>query len=414
MDKAIDPQVHKQKRNKLFRNTIATVLVLGLSLFAINKLISPSIDRVDVRIAKVEMGEVSTGISASGVVVPRFEQLITSPLSSRIQKLFIKAGTPVTAGDAILQLDSEQVTIALDKLNDQLALKAVEKKALQQNQQRQLRQLHSNKELLEVDLASHKVKLSRYQILYKDNTVSELDVNSAQLVVKKSKIQIRQIDSQMLDIKQQTATDIERNTLEAKILTQQHQEQQQLLADSIVRAPFDGIVTTLTEQLGKTISKGETLAIVANLTSYRINGTLSDLYMQKVLSGQQVKVTVGTELVFGRVSQVMPSVSNGSMQIQVELDEPNLAGLRPNLQVDLEVVTEHTSNSLRVKNGVVFNGGKMQDVFVLRDGVATRQQVKVGMSNTKFVQLLHGVDAGDEIILSDMREYDHLKQIQVQ
>ena len=414
MDKAIDPQVHKQKRNKLFRNTIATVLVLGMSLYAINKLISPSIDRVDVRIAKVEMGEVSTGISASGVVVPRFEQLITSPLSSRIQKLFIKAGTPVTAGDAILQLDSEQVTIALDKLNDQLALKAVEKKALQQNQQRQLRQLHSNKELLEVDLASHKVKLSRYQILYKDNTVSELDVNSAQLVVKKSKIQIRQIDSQMLDIKQQTATDIERNTLEAKILTQQHQEQQQLLADSIVRAPFDGIVTTLTEQLGKTISKGETLAIVANLTSYRINGTLSDLYMQKVLSGQQVKVTVGTELVFGRVSQVMPSVSNGSMQIQVELDEPNLAGLRPNLQVDLEVVTEHTSNSLRVKNGVVFNGGKMQDVFVLRDGVATRQQVKVGMSNTKFVQLLHGVDAGDEIILSDMREYDHLKQIQVQ
>ncbi|NQZ06286.1 MAG: efflux RND transporter periplasmic adaptor subunit [Algicola sp.] len=414
MDKAIDPQVHKQKRNKLFRNTIATVLVLGLSLFAINKLISPSINRLDVRIAKVEMGEVSTGISASGVVVPRFEQLITSPLSSRIQKLFIKAGTGVTAGDAILQLDSEQVTIALDKLNDQLALKAVEKKALQQNQQRQLRQLHSNKELLEVDLASHKVKLSRYQILYKDNTVSELDVNSAELVVKKSKIQIRQLLSQMQDIKQQTATDIERNTLEAKILTQQHQEQQQLLADSIVRAPFDGIVTTLTEQLGKTISKGETLAIVANLTSYRINGTLSDLYMQKVLSGQQVKVTLGTELVYGRVSQVMPSVSNGSMQIQVEMDEPNLAGLRPNLQVDLEVVTEHTSNSLRVKNGVVFNGGKIQDVFVLRDGVATRQQVKVGMSNTKFVQLLQGVDAGDEIILSDMREYDHLKQIQVQ
>jgi HlyD family secretion protein len=91
-----------------------------------------------------------------------------------------------------------------------------------------------------------------------------------------------------------------------------------------------------------------------------------------------------------------------------------LAGLRPNLQVDIEVVTEHTSRSLRVKNGVVFNGGKVQEVFVLRDGVATRQQVKVGMSNTKFVQLLQGVDAGDEIIISDMREYDHLKQIQVQ
>jgi HlyD family secretion protein len=414
MDKAIDPQVHKQKRNKLFRNAAVTVAVLGLSLVAINKLISPSIDRIDVRIAKVEMGEVSTGISASGTVVPRFEQLITSPLNSRIQKLFIKAGTSVIAGDAILQLDSEQVTLALDKLNDQLALKAVEKKALQQNQQRQLRQLHSNKELLEIDLASHKVKLSRYQILYKDNTVSELDVNSAELVVKKTRIQIRQLDSQMLDIKQQTATGIERNTLEAQILTQQQKEQQQLLEHSIVRAPYDGILTSVTEQLGKSISKGETLASVANLTSYRINGTMSDLYMQKVVKGQQVKVTLGAELVFGRVSQVLPSVSNGSMQIQVVLDEPNLAGLRPNLQVDIEVVTEHTSRSLRVKNGVVFNGGKVQEVFVLRDGVATRQQVKVGMSNTKFVQLLQGVDAGDEIIISDMREYDHLKQIQVQ
>ncbi len=414
MDKAIDPQVHKQKRNKLFRNVAVTVAVFGLSLFGINKLLSPSVERIDVRIAKVEMGEVSTGISASGVVVPRFEQLITSPLNSRIKKLFIKVGTPVTAGDAILQLDSEQVVIALDKLNDQLALKAVEKKALQQNQQRQLRQLHSNKELLEIDLASHKVKLSRYQILFKDNTVSELDVNSAELVVKKSKIQIRQLNSQMQDIKQQTTTDIERNMLEAQILTQQHKEQQQLLEHSIVRAPYDGILTSLTEQLGKSISKGETLASVANLTSYRINGTMSDLYMQKVVSGQQVKVTLGTELVFGRVSQVLPSVSNGSMQIQVELNEPNLAGLRPNLQVDLEVVTEHTSGSLRVKNGVVFNGGKIQEVFVLRDGIATRQQVKIGMSNTKFVQLLQGVEAGDEIIVSDMREYEHLKQIQVQ
>lgn len=413
MDKVIDPSVQQHKRQSVARNIVVIVIVFATLLFVINKAISPSITRDEVRIAKVEMGEVSTGITAAGTVVPRFEQLITSPLTSKIQKLFIKAGTPVIAGDAIMQLDNEQVNIALDKLKDQLALKAVEKKALQQNHQRQLRQLNSSKELFEVDLASHKVTLSRFQSLFKNNIVSELDVNGAELVVKKTEIQIRQLNSQMQDIKQQTATDIERIGLEAQILDQQLKEQQQLLEHSIVRAPYDGIVTSLTEQLGKSITKGETLATVANLTSYRINGTLSDLYMQKIASGQQVKVTLGGDIVLGQVSQVMPSVSNGSMQIQVELNEPNLAGLRPNLQVELEVVTEHSANSLRVKNGVVFNGGKMQDVFVLRDGIARRRQVKVGMSNTKFVQLLQGVESGDEIILSDMREYEHLKQLQI-
>jgi HlyD family secretion protein len=90
MDILIDPSVHQRRRFQSWRNILAIVLLLAVALVAINRVISPSVERDNVRIATVEMGEVSATVSAAGIVVPRFEQLITSPLDSKIEQAFIK------------------------------------------------------------------------------------------------------------------------------------------------------------------------------------------------------------------------------------------------------------------------------------------------------------------------------------
>ena len=412
MDRQITPNRSRQwaKAGKW----LGAVALAVLCLWGINRLMAPSLERSQIRSAMVERGSVAATINASGVVEPLQAQQLSSPLTSRIMAVHVMAGDEVKAGQPLVTLDDTQVAASLSKLRDELALKQVAKKALALNQKKQLRQLKSEQDLLEVDLASHQVKLQRYQVLFKNHTVSALDVNGAELAVKKAQIQLKQLGEQMEDVKQQTITDIERNALEQQILSQQIAQQQQLLDRSVVKAPADGIVTRVNDQLGQSVSQGEMVAIIADLSRYRVKGTLSDMYLSRLAPGQSVAVTVAGKPLKGSITQVLPAVDNGAMSFLIALDNPAAGGLRPQMQVELEVETARVNDSLRIRNGTAFNGGKSQQVYVIRDGIAERRQVSVGMSSTHYVQLLDGVKEGEEVILTDLRDLRHLDQIQIQ
>ena len=126
-----------------------------------------------------------------------------------------------------------------------------------------------------------------------------------------------------------------------------------------------------------------------------------------------VVIKINDSTLNGSVSNINPSVQNGIVSFDVSFDQKNNLLLRPNMKVELFLVTATQNNVMRVKNGAAFKGGATQDVFVIVNNKAIRKMVNVGLSNFDYVQLKDGVKPGDEVIISDMKQFKNLQEIEV-
>lgn len=413
MDRALTPQVMKTRRLRKAGKGLLLALVAAAGLLLLRELISPSLSRAEIRTAIVERGEVSTVVSASGVVVPKHERVVVSPLSSSVMEVYSRVGDAVTPHDAILRLDASRVDREIERLEDELRLKELEVNNLVQDRERQVRQLESQRELLAIDLQSQEINLERYETLFQSKTVSKYDFDAARLAVEKTRVQLRQLAQEVRDIAELSENALAQLEVQKRLLRQQLAEQRRLREESVVKAGVAGIITVLADELGQSVPEGSELVRVSDLSSFRIDAALSDYYLQEIRPGMTALINLGGEPVEGRVEQILPSVENDTLRLQVELENPRLPRLKPNLRVEVELITRQAAASLRVSNGSVFNGPGRHEVFVIDGGFAVKRAVEVGLVNTRQVEILSGLREGEEIIISGAEDYGHLESIAV-
>ena len=176
MDSNIDNEtLNAQKRRKITKFIGWLAIVLSI-FYGIQYMISPAIKRDSIQVAIVEQGPVSSSILASGIVVPRFEQQISSPLQTEISRVFLKTGAQVKAGDIIMELNNSKILLVVNGLHDQIQLKEVATDRLKQQQTKDVRALQSRIELLNVDLKGQNIHLNRYLELQKKHIVLILNL----------------------------------------------------------------------------------------------------------------------------------------------------------------------------------------------------------------------------------------------
>ncbi len=99
------------------------------------------------------------------------------------------------------------------------------------------------------------------------------------------------------------------------------------------------------------------------------------------------------------------------MKFRVDLDDARNPKLRNNLRVDVLVVTDARANALRLRKGPFAQGGSTESVFVVQGDHAVRRPVRFGLSGYDYFEVADGLDLGEEVILSDMKDYQHLEQV---
>ena len=139
-----------------------------------------------------------------------------------------------------------------------------------------------------------------------------------------------------------------------------------------------GVLTWVNDNIGSAVNEGEMLAKVADLGSFRIDGSCSDVYADQVKSGLPVIIKLNETILRGLITQVKPSVKNGIIEFIVQLDNAKNESLRPNMKVEVYIITNRSSKTLRVANGPTFNGKRKQFVYVVKNGIAYRREVEIG------------------------------------
>ena len=413
MDREIDPVFRKKQ---IIRRVLLSALLISLAAaFFIwgPAWIKPSISRTRIRTAKVELGAIEAAITASGTVVPEFEQVLSSPLDTRVVKILKRPGAVLTKGEPILELDVSAAILALEKIAQQIELKQNQQAKAKLDLESTLNTLQSQWEIKSLDYKAAKAGSSRNRTLSQQGLISEEKLREVELVEDKTAFELKQLEASKRTAQQSTQTQLEGLALEMKTLEKERGEAQRQLELATTKSDRNGVLTWVVPEEGATARKGDVLARIADLNSFRVEATVSDVHANRLAAGLPVTVKINDDYLKGEIASIDPTIKNGVISVQIRLAEKSNGLLRSNLRVDTLIATEHKDKALRIKKGPFANAEGARDVFVIRGDTAIKTPVRLGIASFDYYEVAQGLLEGDEVIISDMTDYMHLKEVKL-
>jgi HlyD family secretion protein len=413
MDRPLDENFRKQQLTKrVVQGTIVLAVIVGFFIL-VPGWISPWVSRNRIRTAKVDRGPIEATITASGTVVPEFEQVIPSPIETRVLKILKSPGAQLSKGEPILELDVSATKLAFEKLNDQIILKENEQKRLKIDLEKTITDLQTQLQIKKLKLEFLKSKTEQQQKLFEIGGSSKEQMRQTKLEEDIANLELQQLEISIRNTQQSLQNQIEGVATELRILQNERAEVHHQLEQASTKAEREGVLTWAVSQEGATIRKGEILAKIADLNAFRVEATVSDVHATRVAVGLPVKVKVNEDFLAGAISSILPTIQNGIVTLQVSLHDKSNNLLRSNLRVDVFIITAQKENALRLKKGPFVNGEGEHEAFVIRDDAAYKTPVRIGLAGFEQYEIVEGLSEGDEVIISDTRDFIHMKEIKV-
>jgi HlyD family secretion protein len=413
MDRELEPDFRRQLIWRRAGWTGGSLALIAAVLLLLPGWLRPTLERDRIRTGMVDRGPIEGVIEASGAVIPAFEGVLSSPVEARIQKILKRPGEVVRAGEEILALDTSGSRLALERLEDQLSKKLNEQLQLRLELEKQLSGLRGRIESGRLDAEAAQYRAEQNRKLRADGLVSEQVLRASEVEAKKAQIELSQLQDSVRGAQRSTEAQLAGLDLDLAILRKELDEARRQLDLATTRSDRSGVLTWVVPQEGATVQRGEVIARIADLDSFRVEATVSDIHASRLRPGLPVRVILDGRPLTGRLSQVYPTIENGAVKFTADLEEPRNPGLRNNLSVDVLVVTDSRAGTLRVPKGPFAAGGVVQQVFVIDGNRAVRRGVRLGVSGYEHIEVLDGLAEGDEVILSDMRDHIHLEQIKI-
>jgi HlyD family secretion protein len=414
MDRPLDAGFARKQRAKRVAAAGGVVLGLVLLVGAVPRLVRPALDRSEIRTAKVEAGPVEATLDASGIVVPEFEHVLSSPIDARVLRILRKPGDALAPGQTILDLDVSESRLAHDKLVERAALKRNEVRQKRLALARTLADLKGQAAVAGIEVKALRVKLGQVQQLHDAGLSSDDQLRQAQVDLEKAEVQLAAVKESIVNAEGANGAELDGLALEAQMLDKEQAVSARQLELATTKADRGGVLTWVVTEEGAAVRKGDVLARVADLRTFRVQATLSDVHAQRVAAGMPARVRLSeTAALDGTVASILPTIKDGAMTLSVALDDKSSPLLRANLRADVFVVTERRASALRVRRGPFATAAGRQDVFVVRGDKAVRTSVRLGLASFEYVEVAEGLFPGDEVIVSDMKDYAHLAEVRL-
>ncbi|NNU33638.1 HlyD family efflux transporter periplasmic adaptor subunit [Mucilaginibacter sp. S1162] len=414
MDKEITQEVAAKNKRKGLFIALAVIIILAGLIWGLRSTFKSTIKRSDITVSRVAIGNVENTINATGEVLPEFEEILTSPINASIKSVLMDAGRNVKAGQSILSLDKSATQTDYEKLKFQLESKQNEIKKLKLDLNKSFFDIRSNNDIKQLYISNLTDAVQNAKRLFAAGGGTREGIEQAELNLKVAQLEKKQLENEIKNKQQTMQIEIREAEIAARILASEGEALQRKLNLANVIATRAGVVTYVNKNIGANVREGEAIARIADLGSFKIQGSISDNSLGQLHTGLPVIVIINDVQLRGRVINVSPSVQNSSIAFDVQLEDRNNKQLRPNMKVDVYLVTAAHSHVMRVANGPAFKGPSVQDIFVVNGGKAERRTVHVGLTNFDYVEILDGVKPGDTIITSDMTEYKNSKEVTIQ
>ncbi len=414
MDREIPKAVRNKERNKKIIR-YGSIGVVGIALISV--LISfmrTGVKEQDLVFSKVDKGTIEVSVSASGKVVPAFEEIINSPIDTRILEVYKKGGDSVDVGTPILKLDLQSAETDYKKLLDEEQMRSYKLEQLRVNNQTKLNDLNMQIKVSAMKLNRMKVELRNEQYLDSLGSGTTDKVRQAELSYNVAQLEYEQLKQQYINEQQVLAAEYKVQELDFSMFRKSLAEMKRTLDDAQVRSPRRAILTYLNNQIGAQVPKGSQIAVISDLSHFKVEGEIADTYGDRVAAGGKAIVKIGSEKLEGMVSSVTPLSKNGVISFIVQLKEDNNRRLRSGLKTDVYVMNAVKEDVMRLANASYYVGRGEYDLFVRdSDNELVKRKVQLGDSNFEYVEVISGLKTGDQVVVSDMSQYKNKNKLKL-
>ena len=338
MDREIPKEVRNKERNKKIIRYgaigVAGIVVVSVLI----SLMRAGVKEKDLVFSKVGKGTIEVSVSASGKVVPAFEEIINSPINTRILEVYRKGGDSVDVGTPILKLDLQSAETDYKKMLDEEQMRSYKLKQLKLDNQTKLTDLQMKIKVSAMKLDRMKVELRNEQYLDSLGSGTTDKVRQAELSYNVAQLEYEQLQQQYANEKEVLAAEYQVQELDFSMFQKTLAETKRTLDDAQVRSPRKAILTYINNQIGAQVPEGTQIAVISDLSHFKVEGEIADTYGDRVAAGGKAIVKIGSEKLEGSVSSVTPLSKNGVISFTVQLNEDNNRRLRSGLKTDVYVM----------------------------------------------------------------------------
>ncbi len=414
MDREISKEVQRKEQRKQFIKIGAVIGSLVVLTVAVISMLQTSLKRKDLNISTVDKGMIEVSVSASGKVIPAFEEIINSPINSRIVEVYKRGGDSVDVGTPILKLDLQSAETEYNKQLDEEQMKSLQLEQQRVMNHNKLSEMEMNLKVSRMELDRKAVELRNERYLDSLGAGTTDKVRQVELDYNVSLLKLKEDEQKYKNEQALAEADLKVKELELNIFRKSLAETRRTLEDARIRSPRKAILTYVNNEIGSQIGQGAKVAIVSDLSHFKIEGEIADTYGDRIAAGSKAVIKIGSEKLEGTVSDVTPLSKNGVISFTVQLEDDNHKRLRSGLKTDVYVMNAVKDDVLRIANSSYYVGKGEYELFVVNGDQLLKRKVQLGDSNFEYVEVVGGLQEGDEVVVSDMNAYKDKNKLKLE
>lgn len=405
-DTALGP-AHPRRRWRWLAVPVVLTLAAAAAWPALSRYASAersvSVERL--RFATVMRGQFVSDVSAQGKAVAAVSPTLYAA-SAGVVTLRVAAGERVKKGQVLATVDSPEIAnelareeVNLDSLRSAVARQKVDARTRQSQGRLAI-------ELAKVTEGAAGRELARAEDAQRRGVMPAIEVARRADELTIARVRARQMQEEAgllaegLNFELRTREqEVARQGLLVANLTRR--------AEALtVRAPVDGIVGTLSVAQKSAVAANQALLTVVDLSALEVEMQVPETYAQSMALGMAAEMAWGEQKHLGKLTALSPEVLNGQVVARVRFDGATPKELRQNQRVSVRIVLDQRDGVLTVQRGPFLEAGGGRSAYVVRDGIARRVPITTGATSIGAVEIVQGLNEGDQIILSGSDQFN--------
>jgi len=377
---------------------------------------SPTVERATVWIDSVKRGPMLREVKGLGTLVPEDIVVIPTLQDGQVIKVPVKSGEKVKPDTILAVLINPDMDLAATDLEWQVKQAEANFADLRVRLQSQRFDQQASASSAENALKQASLNKDKDEQLFKLQLQTELNVKLTQANWEQATNKFHTETEKLGIMKESHDAQLESQRVQIDKLKAAWERKKQQIGDLTVRAGTDGVVQEMTLQVGQRLSSGTVVAKVAQPWKLRAELKIAETQAKDILLGQKAAVDTRNGIIPAHVIRIDPNVVNGTRTVDCKLDGPLPSGAVPDLSVDGTVEIERLADVVYIGRPVFGQPNSSVSLFrVEPDGKgASRLTVKLGRSSVNTIEVLEGLNVGDQVILSDMSAQDQNPRIRLE
>ena len=415
------PNEARRRRRRRILYVSLSLVALTMVTVALSRLkpAAPSVEAASIYPGTVKRGPMLREVHGNGTLLPEEIRWIPAMNAGRVEVIHVQAGAAVQPETVILELSNpELIQAAFDA---EWAVKAAEAQMVKLTVQLDSDALaaEANVAALKADCSVAKLDAEADAKLYEDKLVDRLTAARSRTKAEQLTVRCALEDRRLLTVAESRKAQLAAQEADMARLRAVYALKKQQVESLKVRAGLEGVLQKLGEisqlQVGQQIAAGANIARVANPKRLKAEIKIAETQAKDIELNQVAAIDTRNGIIPGHVVRIDPAAQNGTVTVDVALAGPLPKGARPDLTVDGTIQLEKLDDVIYVGRPVHGEADSTVSLFKIIDGGkgAVRVNVKLGRSSVSFIEVREGLQPGDQIILSDMTQWDGHERVRL-